>query len=152
MGPHILLMESSGVPGATSIEIKGALREYKMGTPQHAFYCAQHTKQTYASVGALLDKYSVSHTTMTMAHALSLLDGFVDPSDPDVLEDANSVHAYQVPPGPHYRHCRHYHKYYGSCASSYLTATTRLTPLTPNTMHAIFHIADGRAGTQTAPR
>ena len=42
------------------------------------------------------EKYKkLTNVKMTMNKALSLLDSFIDPSDPD-LDEPNSIHAYQT--------------------------------------------------------
>lgn len=72
------------------------LRVYEENTPQYEFYKQQHKIQTYDYVLSKLNQYkSLDNETMSMKKALSMLDDFVDPSDPDV-DLPNSVHAYQT--------------------------------------------------------
>ena len=72
------------------------LRVYEENTPQCEFYKQQHKIQTYDYVLSKLNQYkSLDNETMSMKKALSMLDDFVDPSDPDV-DLPNSVHAYQT--------------------------------------------------------
>ena len=73
-----------------------SLREYKKDTPQYRFYSEQHKFQTLEKVQSLKKKYSsLCNATFSMKKALSMLDSFVDPSDPDV-DMPNSYHAYQT--------------------------------------------------------
>lgn len=72
------------------------LRNYQKNTSEFLFYQQLHQNQTLQSVRNIKKKYSqLKQCEMTMKEALSLLDNFVDPSDPDV-DLPNSVHAYQT--------------------------------------------------------
>jgi inositol oxygenase len=75
------------------------LRDFQEDTPQYIFYKEQHAVQTYDFATRKIAEYRNcacnARETMTMAQALSLLDTFVDPSDPDVSVP-NSHHAYQT--------------------------------------------------------
>lgn len=60
------------------------------------FYSSLYQNQSLEKAKRLQDKYSkLDHGIMSMNTALSLLDTFIDPSDPDV-DMPNSVHAYQT--------------------------------------------------------
>jgi inositol oxygenase len=73
-----------------------SLRNYKLDTPQYHFYKEQHEIQTYDYVEQKITQYSgPGKTSMTMHHALELMDSFIDPSDPDATNE-NSIHAYQT--------------------------------------------------------
>ena len=65
------------------------LRTYHLDTPQHKLYTEMHKKQTLGFVNAKLQQYSA------LKKALTLLDGFVDQSDPE-LDIENSIHVYQT--------------------------------------------------------
>ena len=55
-----------------------------------------HINQTIDMVKSLKEKYGkCDKMKMTISKALSMLDDFVDPSDPD-LDVPNSIHAYQT--------------------------------------------------------
>ena len=55
-----------------------------------------HINQTLETVKSLKEKYGkCDRVKMTIGKALSMLDDFVDPSDPD-LDVPNSIHAYQT--------------------------------------------------------
>ena len=71
------------------------LRVYKKDTPQYFFYKEMHKNQTLENVLQTKKKYEVSKLKMSIKKALSLMDDFVDPSDPDV-DNPNSIHAYQA--------------------------------------------------------
>lgn len=72
------------------------LRTYKECTPQHEFYRELHEKQTLEYVDLMLRKYkTLDKCKMSMKRALSLMDEFIDPSDPD-MDLPNSIHAYQT--------------------------------------------------------
>lgn len=73
-----------------------SLRSYKINTPQYFLYKDMHKNQNLEYVRNKRKQYSVlNNTEMTMDKALSLLDTFIDPSDPD-LDAENSIHAYQT--------------------------------------------------------
>jgi inositol oxygenase len=75
---------------------KSKLRDYKINTPQYEFYKELHKNQTYNYVKTKLKQYSTnSNKKMTMNEVLSMMDKFIDPSDPDVSNE-NSIHAYQT--------------------------------------------------------
>jgi hypothetical protein len=66
------------------------LRVYKENTPQYFFYKEQHEKQTLNFVNTK-QNIKLGREILTMQAALSMLDNFVDPSDPDV-SCPNSFH------------------------------------------------------------
>ncbi len=77
-------------------EINNSLRIYKKNTPQFYFYRDMHINQTLELSKSKNQKYSkMNHAKMSIKKALSLLDSFIDPSDPD-LDIPNSIHAYQT--------------------------------------------------------
>ena len=72
------------------------LRTYEENTPQYFLYKEMHEKQTINFVRDKKEEYGkCDKKKMTINHALSLLDDFIDPSDPD-LDVPNSIHAYQT--------------------------------------------------------
>lgn len=72
------------------------LRTYKEYTPQYYLYKEMHEKQSLDFVKQKKEEYDkCEKKKMTVNHALSLLDDFIDPSDPD-LDVPNSIHAYQT--------------------------------------------------------
>ena len=72
------------------------LRVYEEDTKQCNFYKEMYKHQTLDFVLSMKQKYSkLDNVKMTMNKALSLMDSFVDPSDPDI-DEPNSVHAYQT--------------------------------------------------------
>lgn len=72
------------------------LRIYDINTKQHDLYKQIYKNQSYKHVCNKLRQYkNLNNTKMTMITALSLLDNFIDPSDPDV-DVPNSIHAYQT--------------------------------------------------------
>ena len=78
------------------MEEKKELRTYEKDTPQYHLYRDMHINQTYDFVKDMREKYGkCDKEKMTIHKALSLLDDFVDPSDPD-LDVPNSIHAYQT--------------------------------------------------------
>ena len=78
------------------MEEKKELRTYEKDTPQYHLYRDMHINQTYDFVKNMREKYGkCDKEKMTIHKALSLLDDFVDPSDPD-LDVPNSIHAYQT--------------------------------------------------------
>ena len=75
---------------------KNDFRNYEKDTPQYFLYKEQHEKQTIDFVKQKKEEYSkLNQGKMTIQKALSLLNDFVDPSDPD-LDIENSIHAYQT--------------------------------------------------------
>ena len=73
-----------------------SLRTYNVDTPQYYLYRDMHINQNLDYVLGKKTQYSnLNNTTMTMKNALSSLDTFIDPSDPD-LDEENSIHAYQT--------------------------------------------------------
>jgi len=78
--------------------MKEPLRTYKEASPQHSFYRDMHKNQTYNY--ALLKQLEYGEfgkrCRMTLKDALSMMDRFVDPSDPDLISTPNLVHAYQT--------------------------------------------------------
>ena len=72
------------------------LRNYEINTPQYFFYKEMHKNQTLDYVIMMKDKYSkLNNKKMSIKKALSMMDTFIDPSDPD-LDSENSIHAYQT--------------------------------------------------------
>jgi len=73
-----------------------SLRTYNINTTQYYLYRDMHINQTLEYVLAKKKQYSVlNNKRMTMKDALSALDTFIDPSDPD-LDEENTIHAYQT--------------------------------------------------------
>ena len=73
-----------------------SLRKYEKNTKQYEFYKRMYKHQDLNFVLKMKQKYSkLDNIKMTMNKALSLMDSFIDPSDPDV-DEPNSVHAYQT--------------------------------------------------------
>jgi len=78
------------------MEEKKELRTYEKDTPQYHLYRDMHIYQNYDFVKNMREIYGkCDKKKMTIHKALSLLDDFVDPSDPD-LDVPNSIHAYQT--------------------------------------------------------
>ena len=72
------------------------LRTYRNDTPQYNLYRDMHINQTYDFVKKKREEYGkCNKKKMTINKALSLLDDFIDPSDPD-LDVPNTIHAYQT--------------------------------------------------------
>jgi inositol oxygenase len=72
------------------------LRTYHVDTPQYYLYRDMHRNQTLDFVLKKKEKYAtLNNQTMALEDALSSLDTFIDPSDPD-LDEENSIHAYQT--------------------------------------------------------
>ena len=72
------------------------LRNYKIDTPQYKFYKEMHEKVDLEYTLKMRKKYSKYDTCkMSSKTALSLMDDFIDPRDPD-LDVPNSIHAYQT--------------------------------------------------------
>ena len=73
-----------------------SLRTYEVNTPQYYLYRDMHINQSLNYVIAKKNQYSIlNNKQMSMKEALSHLDTFIDPSDPD-LDEENSIHAYQT--------------------------------------------------------
>ena len=73
-----------------------SLRNYKTDTPQSLFYKEMHEKVDLEYTLKMRKKYSkYDKCKMTIKKALSMMDDFIDPSDPD-LDVPNSIHAYQT--------------------------------------------------------
>ena len=78
------------------IYIMSTLRKYEENTKQSELYKEMYENQDLDFVLKMKQKYSkLDNVKITMNKALSLLDTFIDPSDPDV-DEPNSVHAYQT--------------------------------------------------------
>ena len=71
------------------------LRRYNEDSPQYLFYKEMHENQTLEHVLTMKKKYEKPKLQMSIQKALSLMDDFIDPSDPD-LDVPNSIHAYQT--------------------------------------------------------
>lgn len=72
------------------------LRNYEEGTQQQKLYQEMHENQTLNFVESKLKQYAnLKNCKMTMSKALSLMNDFIDPSDPD-LDEENIIHAYQT--------------------------------------------------------
>ena len=72
------------------------LRNYDINSKQCEFYKRMYKNQNLNFVLMMKSKYkNLDNVKMTMNKALSLMDSFVDPSDPD-LDEPNSIHAYQT--------------------------------------------------------
>ena len=75
---------------------ESTLRTYKENTPQYELYKNMHENQNLNYVLKIKDKYSkLNNVKMSIKEALSKMDSFIDPSDPD-LDIENSIHAYQT--------------------------------------------------------
>ena len=73
-----------------------SLRIYKEDTPQYYLYRDMHRNQTLEYVVKKKQQYSeLNNCKMSIKKALSMMDDFIDPSDPD-LDVENSIHAYQT--------------------------------------------------------
>jgi inositol oxygenase len=71
-------------------------RNIKINSQQYNLYKDIYKNQTLDYVLEMKNKYSnLNNKKMTIHKALSLLDKFIDPSDPD-LDIENSIHAYQT--------------------------------------------------------
>ena len=72
------------------------LRNYDIDSKQCEFYKRMYQNQDLKFVLMTKRKYDkLDNVEMTMNKALSLMDTFIDPSDPD-LDEENSIHAYQT--------------------------------------------------------
>ena len=72
------------------------LRVYKENTQQDKLYHDMYKNQLYDFVILQNKKYSeLNNVKMSVHKALSIMDNFIDPSDPD-LDEPNSIHAYQT--------------------------------------------------------
>ena len=72
------------------------LRKYEIDTPQYKFYKEMHEKVDLDYTLRMRKKYSkYDKCKMSIKKALSMMDDFIDPSDPD-LDVPNSIHAYQT--------------------------------------------------------
>ena len=73
------------------------LRVFEKGTSQHQLYKDMYKNQTFDYVVSKLEHYNqMNHLKISMKDALSMMDQFVDPSDPDLIAIPNSIHAYQT--------------------------------------------------------
>ena len=73
------------------MEEKKSLRVYEKDTLQYHLYREMHINQTLEKVSSLKEKYGkCDQIKMTVGKSLSMLDDFVDPSDPD-LDVPNSI-------------------------------------------------------------
>ena len=70
-------------------------RNFNKNTKQYELYKDMYKNQSISFVKNKILKYSKFQTRMSIKKALSLLDTFIDPSDPD-LDVPNSIHAYQT--------------------------------------------------------
>jgi inositol oxygenase len=76
--------------------MENKLRVYNENTPQYNLYKEMYKNQSLEFVKNKRNQYSkLNNNVMTIKQALSLLDTFIDPSDPD-LDVPNSIHAYQT--------------------------------------------------------
>ena len=72
------------------------LRHYLENTPQYFLYRDMHINQTIDYVKCKYKQYSkLNNSKMNMIDALTIMNEFIDPSDPDV-DIENSTHAYQT--------------------------------------------------------
>tara|TARA_B100001094_G_C18191992_1_gene807913 strand:+ start:1023 stop:1793 length:771 start_codon:yes stop_codon:yes gene_type:complete len=72
------------------------LRVYKKDSKQYELYREMHENQDLRYVkNKYLEYEELDNCEMSIKIALSLLDNFIDPSDPD-LDVPNSIHAYQT--------------------------------------------------------
>ena len=73
-----------------------SLRTYEENSKQEEFYKEMYKNQTLQHVIDMKEKYSnLGIIKMTMYKALSLLNTFIDSSDPDV-DEPNLIHAFQT--------------------------------------------------------
>lgn len=77
-----------------TVKPRNEKRVFKEGTAQEAFYKEQHKRQTYEY--ALKKREFVAGKTYYIWEVLEMMDEFVDPSDPDLENLPNSLHAYQA--------------------------------------------------------
>lgn len=72
------------------------LRTFKKNTREYELYRDMHENQCLKFAREKRDYYGkLNKRVMSIKKALSLMDYFIDPSDPD-LDVANSIHAYQT--------------------------------------------------------
>jgi inositol oxygenase len=72
------------------------LRKYDKGTAVYEFYREMHQNQTYEYVTNKTNNSKMTYNQcLTVEQVLSMMDSFIDPSDPDT-DEMNSVHAYQT--------------------------------------------------------
>ena len=71
------------------------LRKYEKNTPQFFLYKEMHENQTLEYVLSKKKQYKSFTNKLNVKTALSMLDDFIDPSDPD-LDVPNSIHAFQT--------------------------------------------------------
>ena len=71
------------------------LRKYEKNTPQFFLYKEMHENQTLEYVLTKKKQYNSFTNKLNVKTALSMLDDFIDPSDPD-LDVPNSIHAFQT--------------------------------------------------------
>ena len=72
------------------------LRTYNINTPQYILYSKMYTNQSLEFVYKKKEEYGkLNKRKMSIKKALSLLDKYIDPSDPD-LDVPNSIHAYMT--------------------------------------------------------
>lgn len=72
------------------------LRTFDEKSSQYIFYCEMYKNQSLDFANKKRLQYSqLNKTKMSIKKALSLLDNFIDPSDPD-LDVPNSIHAYMT--------------------------------------------------------
>ena len=72
------------------------LRTYSIDTPQYILYSEMYANQSLEFVYKKKEEYSkLNKRKMSIKKALSLLDDYIDPSDPD-LDVPNSIHAYMT--------------------------------------------------------
>ena len=73
------------------------LRNYSTSSPQYIFYSDMYKNQSleFAKSKRFYYKNTINKVKMTVNKALSLLDNYIDPSDPD-LDVPNSIHAYMT--------------------------------------------------------
>ena len=72
------------------------LRVFNDDTNQYYLYCQMYKSQTVEFVKSKINQYSkFKNGKMSICKAISLLDKFIDPSDPDI-DVPNSIHAYQT--------------------------------------------------------
>jgi len=72
------------------------LRQYDENTREYFLYKNMHENQSLAYATYKRESYKkLNKTKMSIKKVLSLMDNFIDPSDPD-LNVPNSIHAYQT--------------------------------------------------------
>jgi len=76
---------------------KSNLRQYDVKSSQYQFYKRLYKNQDLNFVLTQKEKYTIfNNIEMSIKEALDKMDEFVDPSDPDLPDTPNIIHAYQT--------------------------------------------------------